>query len=65
MDYEELPVVTDAETALDPATPLIHPELGDNLAFERELVVGDVDAVFAGAPLTTKLGVPPKAPPTL
>jgi carbon-monoxide dehydrogenase large subunit len=49
VDYEELPVVTDAETALDPATPVIHPELGDNLAFERELVVGDVDAVFAMA----------------
>ena len=25
------------ETALDPATPVIHPELGDNLTFERAL----------------------------
>ena len=41
--YEELPAVTDAETALDPATPVIHPELGDNLAFERVHVAGDPD----------------------
>src|SRR5436309_13446007 len=33
--YQELPPVTDAETALDPATPVIHPDLGDNLTFER------------------------------
>ena len=37
VDYEPLPAVTDAETALDPATPVIHPELGDNLTFERTL----------------------------
>src|SRR5215207_10109135 len=35
VEYEELPAVTDAETALDPATPVIHHELGDNLTFER------------------------------
>ena len=47
VDYEELPAVTDMETALDPATPVIHPELGDNLAFERKLEAGDVDGAFA------------------
>src|ERR1044072_3369200 len=35
--YEELPAVTDAETALDAGTPGIHPELGDNLSSERLL----------------------------
>src|SRR5215472_11686240 len=35
VSYEELPAVTDPETALDAGTPLIHPELGDNLTFER------------------------------
>src|SRR3954471_14215521 len=35
VDYEELDAVTDMRTALDPATPVIHAELGDNLAFER------------------------------
>ncbi|HEY6994350.1 MAG TPA: xanthine dehydrogenase family protein molybdopterin-binding subunit [Xanthobacteraceae bacterium] len=41
--YEELPAVTDAETALDAGTPVIHPELGDNLAFARVHVAGDPD----------------------
>jgi aerobic carbon-monoxide dehydrogenase large subunit len=49
VDYEALPVVTDAETALDPATPVIHPELGDNLTFERTLNAGDADKGFAEA----------------
>ncbi|NNM70945.1 molybdopterin cofactor-binding domain-containing protein [Enterovirga aerilata] len=49
VDYEELPVVTDMETALDPGTPVIHPELGDNLAWERLHVAGDPDAAFASA----------------
>jgi carbon-monoxide dehydrogenase large subunit len=47
--YEELPVVTDAETALDAATSVIHPELGDNLAFERALDVGEVDKAMREA----------------
>jgi carbon-monoxide dehydrogenase large subunit len=47
--YEPLPAVTDAETALDAATPLIHPALGDNLCFERKLDVGAVDKAFAEA----------------
>ena len=47
VDYEPLPAVTDPETALDAATPVIHPELGDNLCFERKLEVGAVDKAFA------------------
>jgi len=49
VDYEELPAVTDPETALDPATPVIHPELGDNLCFGLRLDAGDVDRAFAEA----------------
>src|SRR6185312_16288135 len=49
MTYEELPAVTDAETALDPKTPVIQPSLGDNLCFERKLDVGAVDKAFAEA----------------
>ncbi len=49
VDWEELPAATDMETALDPSTPLIHPELGDNLCFTRSLDVGEVDKVFAEA----------------
>src|SRR5678815_5298508 len=47
--YEELPAVTDAETALEPGTPVIHPELGDNLTFERKHEAGDPDKGFADA----------------
>ena len=47
VQYEELAPVTDPETALDAATPVIHPELGDNLTFERKLDAGHVDKAFA------------------
>jgi carbon-monoxide dehydrogenase large subunit len=47
VDYEELQAVTDMRTALDAATPAIHASLGDNLAFERTLDAGTVDAAFA------------------
>ncbi len=49
IDYEPLPAVTDAELALNKATPVIHPELGDNLTFERALTAGDPDKGFAQA----------------
>ncbi len=49
VDYEELDAVTDMRTALDPETPVIHSSLGDNLAFERNLDAGAVDAAFAGS----------------
>ncbi len=45
--YEALKAVTDPETALDKATPVIHPDLGDNLCFERSLDAGAVDKAFA------------------
>src|SRR5450830_1122469 len=47
--YEELPAVTDPETALDAKTPVIHAALGDNLCFERKLDVGSVDKAFASS----------------
>jgi aerobic carbon-monoxide dehydrogenase large subunit len=49
VDYEVLTAVTDAETALDKTTPVIHPELGDNLTFERSLTAGDPGKGFAEA----------------
>lgn len=54
IDYEELSPVTDPETALDPETPLIHPELGDNLVFSSKVEAGDVDRVFAEADLVVE-----------
>jgi carbon-monoxide dehydrogenase large subunit len=49
IDYEPLPAITDAETAADPATPVLHEELGGNICFERTLDVGNVDNAFASS----------------
>ncbi len=49
VDYSELPAVVDVLAALDPSKPVIHDGLGDNLAFERRLDAGHVDAAFAEA----------------
>ena len=54
VDYEPLPAVTNMEVALDPGTPVIHPELGDNLAFTRGVDTGGVPEVFAGAHLVVE-----------
>jgi len=48
-NYEPLPAVADMETALDKATPVIHPDLGDNLVFQRVNESGDVAEAFAQA----------------
>src|SRR6185503_16170364 len=47
--YQELPAVTNPETALDANTPIIQPGLGDNLCFERSHSAGDPDQGFAEA----------------
>jgi len=47
--FDPLPAQTDMETALAPGTVIIHPELGDNLAFTRTAETGDIAAAFAAA----------------
>ncbi|MEO8744472.1 MAG: xanthine dehydrogenase family protein molybdopterin-binding subunit [Candidatus Dormiibacterota bacterium] len=37
VDYTALPVVIDSSAALEPGATLVHPEIGDNVAFEFEL----------------------------
>ena len=49
VEWEDLPAATDMKTALHPDTPVIHPELGDNLCFTRSLDTGGVDEAFAMA----------------
>ncbi|HSE85855.1 MAG TPA: xanthine dehydrogenase family protein molybdopterin-binding subunit [Candidatus Binatia bacterium] len=49
VDYEPLPVVATLESALDPATPLVHAQFGSNLVGEKTWETGDVDAAFASA----------------
>jgi len=47
-DWEPLPAVIDMDEALAGKT-VIHPELGDNICFRRELDTGGVDDAFAKA----------------
>jgi carbon-monoxide dehydrogenase large subunit len=51
VEWQELPAVADKKTALDPRSPVIHAELGDNLAFRKVVDSGNVDAAFASADL--------------
>src|SRR5688572_7038947 len=46
--WEELPVVVDMEDALR-NTAVIHPQLGDNICFKRELDTNGVDEAFGKA----------------
>ncbi|HWI37897.1 MAG TPA: xanthine dehydrogenase family protein molybdopterin-binding subunit [Burkholderiales bacterium] len=47
-EWEELPAVVDMEESLA-GKRVIHPELGDNICFKRELDTGGADAAFAKA----------------
>ena len=50
VEYEDLPGVYDAETALKPESPRIHPERGDsNICVWDKIRKGDVEAAFAQA----------------
>ncbi len=53
IDYEPLPVVVDMERSLKGET-IIHPELGDNICFHRELKTEDFDEAFARADLVVE-----------
>jgi carbon-monoxide dehydrogenase large subunit len=47
-EWEELPVVVDMDEALV-GKRVIHPDLGDNICFKRELDTGGVEDIFAKA----------------
>ena len=49
IDWEPLPVVAEKKTALQADTPVLHPVLGDNLAFEKLIDAGDVEEAFSRA----------------
>ncbi len=51
IEWQELPVVADKKSALAVRSPVIHAELGDNLAFRKVIDTGNVDAAFARADL--------------
>ena len=47
VEFDPLPVACDVETALDEGATVIHPEFGNNLAWEKLVEAGDVEAAFA------------------
>jgi carbon-monoxide dehydrogenase large subunit len=49
VEYRELDPVVDPFAALAPGAVPVHAEFGDNLAFERNLHAGDVDAAMAAS----------------
>ncbi|MFS8570278.1 MAG: xanthine dehydrogenase family protein molybdopterin-binding subunit [Thermaerobacter sp.] len=51
VEYEPLPAVVDMEKALDPGSPLVHEDIGTNVAAHYTQVVGDVEKAFAEADL--------------
>ena len=55
VDYEPLPVVIDAERALEPDAPILFPELGSNVAYRVAKEGGDVGGAFANAEHTLSL----------
>ena len=49
IDYLPLPAVTDPESALDPAAPLLYDDFGSNIAFHTQIGGGDIAAAFTQA----------------
>jgi carbon-monoxide dehydrogenase large subunit len=49
VDWEELPPLVDPDAAAASGAPVLHPALGDNLAYERTVDTGGVDAALAAA----------------
>ncbi|MCH8188253.1 MAG: xanthine dehydrogenase family protein, partial [Proteobacteria bacterium] len=49
VDYEAKPFVVDAEKAIEPDAPLVHPDHGSNIIYQRKFTWGDVDGDFAKA----------------
>jgi carbon-monoxide dehydrogenase large subunit len=54
VDYDELPVLTDMEDALRDGAPVIHEDFGSNEAYTWGMSNGEVDRVFAEAPVVVK-----------
>jgi aerobic carbon-monoxide dehydrogenase large subunit len=54
IEWQELPVVSNMERALDADAPVIHPELGDNLCLTKTIDTGGVTAAFAAADLVVE-----------
>ena len=49
VDYQPLPFVIDPEEAYGPDSPVVHPDHGSNVLFDKTWTWGDVDGDFAAA----------------
>jgi CO/xanthine dehydrogenase Mo-binding subunit len=49
VEYENLPVLSDPQRALDPDAPILHSKKGTNLLAQRRIRKGDIEAGFAQA----------------
>ncbi|MEM3655091.1 MAG: glyceraldehyde dehydrogenase subunit alpha [Thermoprotei archaeon] len=49
VEYQPLEAVVDAEDALKPNSPLVHPQLNTNVCYHSVNTVGDLDEAFAKA----------------
>jgi carbon-monoxide dehydrogenase large subunit len=54
VEYEPLPAIVDVEAALAPGAPLVHVELGTNVAAEWRQRAGDPDAAFRRAEVVVR-----------
>ncbi|MFC4767744.1 xanthine dehydrogenase family protein molybdopterin-binding subunit [Effusibacillus consociatus] len=54
VEYEPLPAVVDIEKAMKPDAPVLHEEVGSNIANHRTFNYGDVDKAFAEADFVVK-----------
>jgi CO/xanthine dehydrogenase Mo-binding subunit len=55
VEYEPLPALVDARTALDEGTPVLHEDAASNLMWEGVYEWGDLDAAFAEADHVVKI----------
>jgi len=49
VEYDPLPFVIDPEQAFEPESPVVHPDHGSNVLFQKRWVWGDVAGDFAAA----------------
>lgn len=54
VEYELLPAIPDVETALEQGAPIVNPEYGSNLIFEKRIEYGNVESAFNEAHGTVK-----------
>ena len=54
VDYDPLPAVTDVEDALGRGAPIVHDDFGTNESYTWSLTNGEIDEVFAKAPVVVK-----------